>query len=128
MYLNFSAVCQQNQKLRALFKPARKKNLMMRCTLLVHFFFSLIKVLKEYFLTSKNIYKSDFPSCLSAKFKKFLEILYQSGETQIWHLIIFLGAFFGGLAPIIHTVTFLNWGKLSKKLYDKPEFSWNVIT
>ena len=70
MYLNFSAVCQQNQKLRALFKPARKKNLMMRCTPLVHLFL-LIKVLKEYFLTSKNIYKSDFPSCLSAKFKIF---------------------------------------------------------
>ena len=38
-YLNFSAVCQQNQKLRAPFKAAQKKNLMMRCTLLVHFFF-----------------------------------------------------------------------------------------
>ena len=39
-----------------------------------------------------------------SQFQKFLVILYQSGETQIWLLINVLGAFHLGLMPIITTV------------------------
>ena len=78
-YLNFSAVCQQNQKLRAPFKAAQKKNLMMRCTLL-GIFFSLIEFLKENFLRSEIILKVNFPSCLSAKFKNFLRSFTSLGK------------------------------------------------
>ena len=39
-----------------------------------------------------------------SRFQKYLVILYQSGETQIWIWINVLGAFHLGLAPIITTV------------------------
>ena len=39
-----------------------------------------------------------------SQIQKNLEILYQSGETQIWYLIIVLGAFFLRLLPIMSTV------------------------